>query len=533
MFGHRLQQARGEGGQRHPIGRQRVDPVCHGRHQGGEGAVAETGPHQFTDCDRVGSHLSGQVGVLPEPRQVLRGQCGECGILQRRGDPEHPLRHRPDAVGAPDVRLSGRPCHLQPQFLAQGSPDAATDRVGLRARVHPNPADLDAGDHALPSASRPRGPTRRDALPGETVAGQDAGEAAPDDDGGHRLCRSATRSVSTPGSVVGGTPCPRLTTCAGAARPRSTTSRAWASSAGQPAASSAGSMLPCSGSPGEQRGGLVEGGAVVDAHRLDAACGHVGEDVPGPGAEVDARDAALHRLQDRGRVGGDVPDVVGAGQRTCPGVEQLDRARPGIHLDAQELPRQVRAPGEQPMPGARIRVHHRPRREVVAGAATLHQVGGQGERRAREADQRGGLPQLGHHQAHRLRDGGGLHERVPGDAVHVGGRAYGLVDHRAHARVDLHLYPREDQRRHDVREQDGGVHVVPPHRLQGDLGGQLGDEAGLEDGGPLADGAVLGQRPARLAHEPDGQSFGAVSAERGKHGIHLWTILPHQTRVIE
>ncbi len=54
----------------------------------------------------------------------------------------------------------------------------------------------------------------------------------------------------------------------------------------------------------------------------------------------------------------------------------------------------------------------------------------------------------------------------------------------------------------DVGEEDRGVDAVTPHRLQRDLGGELGIADRLEDAGRPAQPSVLGQRPARLAHEP-------------------------------
>ena len=77
------------------------------------------------------------------------------------------------------------------------------------------------------------------------------------------------------------------------------------------------------------------------------------------------------------------------------------------------------------------------------------------------------------------------------------------LDHRADARLDVHVHADRPQRHHDVAEQDRRVDVVAAQRLQGDLGDQLGPGARLEHRDALADPAVLGQRPARLAHEPD------------------------------
>ena len=67
------------------------------------------------------------------------------------------------------------------------------------------------------------------------------------------------------------------------------------------------------------------------------------------------------------------------------------------------------------------------------------------------------------------------------------------------------LWQRRAQRDHDVAEQDGRVHVVPAQRLQGDFRDQVGAGTRIEHRDALAHPAVLGQRPARLPHEPDGR----------------------------
>src|SRR5699024_8130415 len=98
----------------------------------------------------------------------------------------------------------------------------------------------------------------RDLLPrpGCGAGGHEAGHSAADDGeidalgGGHWSCAQATRRVRTSGSVVGGTPWPRLSTWAGAAWPAASTVSVCSCRAGQPALSSAGSILPCRGTPG-------------------------------------------------------------------------------------------------------------------------------------------------------------------------------------------------------------------------------------------------------------------------------------------
>ena len=56
--------------------------------------------------------------------------------------------------------------------------------------------------------------------------------------------------------------------------------------------------------------------------------------------------------------------------------------------------------------------------------------------------------------------------------------------------------PHRDDRGHDVREHHRGVDVVPAHRLQRHLGGQLGRAVDLEERVLLADLAVLREASA-------------------------------------
>ena len=156
-------------------------------------------------------------------------------------------------------KRSGKKAASDSGLAVSGTPGATTTEA---AETRPAPRTRPAGQRLfdMPVSADVPSPVRPELGLVSLVAraGHNAGYAidlTPLDAADHRDAAdsswmSATRSVSTAGSVVGGTPWPRLTTCEGAAFPRSTTSRAWASSGPQPAASRAGSMLPCSGRPG-------------------------------------------------------------------------------------------------------------------------------------------------------------------------------------------------------------------------------------------------------------------------------------------
>ena len=65
--------------------------------------------------------------------------------------------------------------------------------------------------------------------------------------------------------------------------------------------------------------------------------------------------------------------------------------------------------------------------------------------------------------------------------------------------ADAHRLEREEQ----IGEEDGRVHVDAAHRLQRDLGRQIGRATELEQRVALAQRAVLAHVAAGLAHEPD------------------------------
>jgi len=76
------------------------------------------------------------------------------------------------------------------------------------------------------------------------------------------------------------------------------------------------------------------------------------------------------------------------------------------------------------------------------------------------------------------------------------------------------------ERQQDVGEDDGGVQLEAAQRLQGDLGGDVGAHAHLQERELLADGAVFGQVAARLTHEPhrrrvDGNAGAGIEKSHG------------------
>ena len=126
----------------------------------------------------------------------------------------------------------------QPQGLHDRRGVGAAHDVCLRTQVHVRPADRATGNEAAQVAAR-LDEEGTHARAGQFPRTHEAGDTSADDDragaggdgraGGHRASpsswTSSTMRVSTSGSVVGGTPCPRLKTCPGAERPASRISR--------------------------------------------------------------------------------------------------------------------------------------------------------------------------------------------------------------------------------------------------------------------------------------------------------------------
>ena len=225
-------------------------------------------------------------------------------------------------------------------------------------------------------------------------------------------------------------------------------------------------------------------------------------------------------VQGAGGGGSDEALVVGQAERARPGVEELPGGGAGFQLGAQEHAGGVRGPVRQRGPGLGIGVHHGARAEVVAGGPALPPC----RRRAvngapGEADQRG-VAELGHGEPDGFADRLQSFPGQLGQGGDVGRGADRLVQHGTDAGDDVHADSGQLERDDDVREEDGGVDVVAADRLQGDLRGELGAQAGIQHGDALAHLEVFGQRTAGLAHEPDRTAGGlAAAVGRDQGGI--------------
>ena len=153
-------------------------------------------------------------------------------------------------------------------------------------------------------------------------------------------------------------------------------------------------------------------------------------------------------------------------------------------------------------------------------AAAFDEVTKEGEGRAGEADQGHGRAHAAESESPPARTARSPRDRQLGSNRSTAAASRtGFGDHRTRIEVDLNAHALE--RRHDVAEEDRGVHAEPPDRLDRHLGGELGRLGQGEEVGLLADLAVLGQVATGLAHDPHRRVrrrlTPAGSEERARH----------------
>jgi hypothetical protein len=256
---------------------------------------------------------------------------------------------------------------------------------------------------------------------------------------------------------------------------------------------------------------LIEWDAPVEAEDVGPGLGHGGKHGGCVDAKVDDGDAegfdALHELGGGGEA---VLAVVGDGERADPGVEDLDAVGAGFYLllrvgdeDRIELLHQQR-------PCAVVCVHHLLGFDVVARAAALDHVAGEGEGCAAEADDakavaiRAGCGEVRGDLFDRLRNVEEVLDTIGAEGLDVLERANGSVDLWTFAGYELEVETHGGEGEEEVGEDDGGVDVEALGGCDGDFCGDVGCAADVEQGVMLAHGHVLGHIAASLTEEPDG-----------------------------
>ena len=213
-------------------------------------------PSRATTARRAPSRPAGRAAA---PRPTAR-RCRSPGERARRRP--HGRGRRPTARGPGTHRRPPRPAGRRWVSCAGPPPT----RCVLSKTTTSAPAA-----HRSCAAARP-------AIPAPTTA--TLTPRAP----------TLTTSASTPGSVSGRTPWPRLNTCPGGRAPAADHRAAVASTTGHGANSTAGSRLPCTASDrAEPSRRLVERHAPVDADHVGPGLAHGRQQLAGADAEVDAR----------------------------------------------------------------------------------------------------------------------------------------------------------------------------------------------------------------------------------------------------
>src|SRR5439155_2958033 len=100
------------------------------------------------------------------------------------------------------------------------------------------------------------------------------------------------------------------------------------------------------------------------------------------------------------------------------------------------------------------------------------------------------------------------------ESIHVGASADRRRDDGADVLHELDLDAHAENGEHDVREHHGRIDVVTANGLERHLGAELGLRDDVEEPVTLPQLAVLGERAARLAHEPDGRALDRLMPAR-------------------
>ena len=194
--------------------------------------------------------------------------------------------------------------------------------------------------------------------------------------------------------------------------------------------------------------------------------------------------------------------IVGVTENPRPRVENLDRLHAGMDLQPQVVDHGHRQLFEQGLQRGRLGEQHPLDSAEAFFAFALHQVRRQGERRSAKADQRHLARQLASQQANRVG-----HERhhlrrwLGVKCVHLAPRANRLRDLRS--RRERHANAEGIERQEDVGEEDRGIQLEPPQRLQRHFSGEVRRPAQVQKIDAAAQFAVFRQVAAGLAHDPE------------------------------
>ena len=161
-------------------------------------------------------------------------------------------------------------------------------------------------------------------------------------------------------------------------------------------------------------------------------------------------------------------------------------------------------PVDQLLENLRVAIGEQPRRGLLVAAAARDHVGRDRVGRATEADQRLRRIERRAHPRNRLVDGRKLFEVdliVQPAELRPGSHG---IEPRPLALDEADLLAERVRDHEDVGEQDRGVEIEAPDRLERDLGRGFGRIAEIEEAARLgAKLAIFGKIASRLPHQPD------------------------------
>jgi carboxymethylenebutenolidase len=267
---------------------------------------------------------------------------------------------------------------------------------------------------------------------------------------------------------------------------------------------------------------IVERDTPVEPDHVGSSLFHGGQERGAVGAEInDGRASFLQLPHHAGDVGEHVAAIVFHAEASDPTVENLNHVGAGAHLLGGVGRGDDNQFAHQRLPvGGRV-VHHFLGVDVVARASAFDHVAGEGERSATKADHGNAVGKMLCDQAHRFGDIAEIGGTVGAQVRDVLLVTNGLLDDGALARGKMKRKTHDFKGQQEVGEDDGGIDAEDFGSRDGDLGGERGLLADLEEGMLLADRTVLGHVSSRLTHEPDGSAVDGLGLA-GANKVGIW-----------
>src|SRR5271169_4770718 len=170
-------------------------------------------------------------------------------------------------------------------------------------------------------------------------------------------------------------------------------------------------------------------------------------------------------------MGKDMTAIIFHAQAADPAVEDLDDIGSGADLGGGVLSSDSDQLAHQSIPVGRGVVHHLLGVEVVAGAAALDHVAGQGEGRSAEADDGDAAGEMLRDQAYRFGDIPEFSGAVGAEVGYVFLRANRLLDDGAFSGREMKRQAHDLEGEQEVGEDDGSVDSKDFGGGDGDFGG--------------------------------------------------------------